>query len=359
MVNTEGGFTRHLPDGAELSIFEASAKYIAEGVPLVILAGKEYGSGSSRDWAAKGPRLLGVQAVIAESYERIHRSNLVGMGILPLQFLPGQKRRIARTNWRRSFRDHGNPGLIERFELAARSAEGVEGRQDNGVQGVRPHRHTTGNAVLVNRGILQYVLRQLLATARGGGRINTRRLRFVRPFVPETIHVKVFTAFPRAGWQAAPGFFLRSWRQLPCCSAIEILPGCPGGKGPCAWWPASPLYSDDSRWWGPDNYSKAARSTASDQPATDEDEPEAVREERMGAFRLMRSSCSRTLRSHLLLHRAPVRCPNRDRNGDSDATRQGGRLFSVFWNGKVILTRSGSIKLAGENHPVRSQCERP
>src|SRR6202166_1704051 len=85
--NLEGGFTRHLPDGAEMSIFEASEKYIAQRVPLVILAGKEYGSGSSRDWAAKGPLLLGVRAVIAESYERIHRSNLVGMGILALQFL--------------------------------------------------------------------------------------------------------------------------------------------------------------------------------------------------------------------------------------------------------------------------------
>ena len=88
--NLEGGFTRHLPDGAEMSIFEASEKYIAERVPLVILAGKEYGSGSSRDWAAKGPLLLGVRAVIAESYERIHRSNLVGMGILALQFLEGE-----------------------------------------------------------------------------------------------------------------------------------------------------------------------------------------------------------------------------------------------------------------------------
>src|SRR5581483_10337653 len=84
----EGGLTRHLPDGREMTIFDASEKYLAEGVPLIILAGKEYGSGSSRDWAAKGPRLLGVRAVIAESYERIHRSNLVGMGILPLQFLP-------------------------------------------------------------------------------------------------------------------------------------------------------------------------------------------------------------------------------------------------------------------------------
>src|SRR3989441_495299 len=88
--NLEGGFTRHLPDGAEMSIFEASEKYISEGVPLIIIAGKEYGSGSSRDWAAKGPLLLGVRAVIAESYERIHRSNLVGMGILPLQFLAGE-----------------------------------------------------------------------------------------------------------------------------------------------------------------------------------------------------------------------------------------------------------------------------
>src|SRR5580704_2664889 len=90
MVNVEGGFARHLPAGAEMSIFEASEKYIAEHIPLVILAGKEYGSGSSRDWAAKGPLLLGVRAVIAESYERIHRSNLVGMGILALQFLEGE-----------------------------------------------------------------------------------------------------------------------------------------------------------------------------------------------------------------------------------------------------------------------------
>src|SRR5205807_1171323 len=87
---TEGGITRHLPDGAEMSIFEASELYRKEGTPLLILAGKEYGSGSSRDWAGKGPALLGVKAVIAESYERIHRSNLVGMGVLPLQFLPGE-----------------------------------------------------------------------------------------------------------------------------------------------------------------------------------------------------------------------------------------------------------------------------
>jgi aconitate hydratase len=83
---TEGGVTRHLPDGEQMSIFDAAMRYEAEAVPLVIFAGAEYGSGSSRDWAAKGPALLGVRAVIARSYERIHRSNLVGMGILPLQF---------------------------------------------------------------------------------------------------------------------------------------------------------------------------------------------------------------------------------------------------------------------------------
>jgi len=87
---TEGPWTRHLPDGEEMTIFDASIRYQDEGVPLVVIAGKEYGSGSSRDWAAKGPRLLGVRAVIAESYERIHRSNLVGMGIVPLQFASGQ-----------------------------------------------------------------------------------------------------------------------------------------------------------------------------------------------------------------------------------------------------------------------------
>jgi aconitate hydratase A / 2-methylisocitrate dehydratase len=87
---TEGPFTVHLPDGEAMTIYDASLKYAAAGTPLIVLAGKEYGSGSSRDWAAKGPRLLGVRAVIAESFERIHRSNLVGMGILPLQFAAGQ-----------------------------------------------------------------------------------------------------------------------------------------------------------------------------------------------------------------------------------------------------------------------------
>src|SRR5438128_11780217 len=87
---SEGTWTAHLPDGEEMTIYEASQRYLAEGVPLVVIAGKEYGSGSSRDWAAKGPLLLGVRAAIAESYERIHRSNLLMMGILPLQFTDGE-----------------------------------------------------------------------------------------------------------------------------------------------------------------------------------------------------------------------------------------------------------------------------
>jgi len=165
MVNTEGGFTRHLPDGAEMSIFDASAKYIAEGVPLVILAGKEYGSGSSRDWAAKGPRLLGVQAVIAESYERIHRSNLVGMGILPLQFLPGQNAETLKLSGEEVFEIGGIRDLVEHFSA---------GRQIT-VKASKSGAVTTLQALLridtpqealyyANGGILQYVLRQLLAT---------------------------------------------------------------------------------------------------------------------------------------------------------------------------------------------------
>src|SRR4029079_4498801 len=89
---TEGGWTKHVPSGAQMTIYDASVRYQNDGVPLLIIAGKEYGTGSSRDWAAKGVLLLGVKVVIAESFERIHRSNLVGMGVLPLQFVEGQTR---------------------------------------------------------------------------------------------------------------------------------------------------------------------------------------------------------------------------------------------------------------------------
>jgi aconitate hydratase len=86
----EGNWTKHFPDGEQMSIYEAAMKYKSEGVPVIVIAGKEYGTGSSRDWAAKGPNMQGVKAVIAESFERIHRSNLVGMGIIPLKFMDGQ-----------------------------------------------------------------------------------------------------------------------------------------------------------------------------------------------------------------------------------------------------------------------------
>ena len=88
----EGGYTKHVPTGDELSIYDAAMRYAGEETPLVVIAGKEYGTGSSRDWAAKGTRLLGVKAVLAESFERIHRSNLIGMGVLPLQFKAGEGR---------------------------------------------------------------------------------------------------------------------------------------------------------------------------------------------------------------------------------------------------------------------------
>jgi aconitate hydratase len=90
---TEGGVTKYLPSGEVMSIFDAAMRYEKDGVPLVVIAGKEYGTGSSRDWAAKGPKLLGVRAVLAESFERIHRSNLIGMGIMPLEFKDGMTRK--------------------------------------------------------------------------------------------------------------------------------------------------------------------------------------------------------------------------------------------------------------------------
>ena len=100
LVEREGGFTKHFPDGEETTIYDAAMRYADEGVPLVVLAGKEYGSGSSRDWAAKGTKLLGVRAVIAESFERIHRSNLIGMGVVPLQFPDRRVGRLARPHRR-------------------------------------------------------------------------------------------------------------------------------------------------------------------------------------------------------------------------------------------------------------------
>jgi aconitate hydratase len=166
MVNTEGGFTRHLPDGTEMSIFDAAEKYHAEKVPLVVLAGKEYGSGSSRDWAAKGPRLLGVRAVIAESYERIHRSNLIGMGILPLQFLPGENSETLKLNGEEIFEISGIRDAVEKF-ASGRKITVRFTRAKNSASGEFQAilRIDTPQEALyyANGGILQYVLRQLLA----------------------------------------------------------------------------------------------------------------------------------------------------------------------------------------------------
>ena len=97
LAQKEGGYTRYLPSGEEMSVYDASVKYKQTQTPLIVLAGKEYGSGSSRDWAAKGAFLLGIKAILAESYERIHRSNLVGMGVLPLQYIKGDNCRKIRT----------------------------------------------------------------------------------------------------------------------------------------------------------------------------------------------------------------------------------------------------------------------
>jgi aconitate hydratase len=167
MVNTEGGFTRHLPDGAEMSIFDASEKYNSEKVPLVILAGKEYGSGSSRDWAAKGPRLLGVRAVIAESYERIHRSNLVGMGILPLQFVPGENAETLRLNGEEVFEIAGIRDVMEKFSSGRKITVRIQGGppkfQAREFQAIVRIDTPQEALYYANGGILQYVLRQLLA----------------------------------------------------------------------------------------------------------------------------------------------------------------------------------------------------
>jgi aconitate hydratase len=163
---SEGGVTKHFPSGEVMSIYDASEKYRAEGVPLIILAGNEYGSGSSRDWAAKGPALLGVRAVIAESYERIHRSNLVGMGILPLQFLAEEDAETLGLKGDEVYEIIGVPKVLEEKFASTREVK---------VRATSAQGHVTDFGALVridtpqeilyyeHGGILQYVLRQLLA----------------------------------------------------------------------------------------------------------------------------------------------------------------------------------------------------
>ena len=150
-----------------MSIFDACVKYAERGIPLVILAGKEYGSGSSRDWAAKGPKLLGIRAVIAESYERIHRSNLVGMGILPLQFLAGQECGVARPHRRGDLRHPWRPRACSTRSsptaAPSQSSPTAARRQEKAIEA--RIRIDTPQEILYYQhgGILQYVLRQLAA----------------------------------------------------------------------------------------------------------------------------------------------------------------------------------------------------
>jgi aconitate hydratase len=156
----EGGVTRYLPDGSQLSIFEAAMRYKSDGTPLIVLAGKEYGSGSSRDWAAKGPMLLGVRAVIAESLERIHRSNLIGMGILPLEYLPGTTRESLGLDGEEVYEIGGIAGGLQprcRLSVHARGAGGKVTTFE-----VLVRIDTPDEAEYFRHGgILQYVLRQL------------------------------------------------------------------------------------------------------------------------------------------------------------------------------------------------------
>ncbi len=157
---TEGGVTLHLPEGEQMSIYDAAMKYKQEDVPLIVIAGKEYGSGSSRDWAAKGPRLLGVRAVIAESYERIHRSNLIGMGILPLQFKDGEDAESLGLNgWERFAISGLGDGSAKEVTVTATAKDGKQTRFTAQVRIDTPQEVEYYR----NGGILHYVLRQLAA----------------------------------------------------------------------------------------------------------------------------------------------------------------------------------------------------
>jgi aconitate hydratase len=159
---TEGGWTKHVPSGEQMSIYDASVKYQAEGTPLLVIAGKEYGTGSSRDWAAKGTLLLGAKAVIAESFERIHRANLVGMGVLPLQFVDGQNRESLGLTGFELYSIGGVPAAVT---SAGKTLAKVTAKADDGkvtTFNVKVRVDTPVEADYYrNGGILPYVLRQL------------------------------------------------------------------------------------------------------------------------------------------------------------------------------------------------------
>lgn len=162
--------TAHLPDGEQQPIYDAAMRYASEGVPTIVIAGKEYGSGSSRDWAAKGPKLLGVRAVIAESYERIHRSNLIGMGILPLQFRAGETAESLGLTGRERYEIAGVSDLVKRGFTSG--AELTVRAEDEGSKGAKEFRalvriDTPQEArYYAHGGILPFVLRRLLGESR-------------------------------------------------------------------------------------------------------------------------------------------------------------------------------------------------
>jgi aconitate hydratase len=157
----EGGVTIHVPSGERMDIFDAAERYKAEGVPLAVVAGKEYGSGSSRDWAAKGPVLLGVRAAIAESFERIHRSNLVGMGILPLQFKPGQNAESLGLTGKERVSIQGISGKLTPRQDVTVEVERPDGTKTSFVATARLDTPVEINYYR-NGGILQTVLRKML-----------------------------------------------------------------------------------------------------------------------------------------------------------------------------------------------------
>jgi aconitate hydratase len=163
---SEGCVTRHFPSGEETSIYDAAMRYAQEGVPLLVIAGREYGTGSSRDWAAKGVLLLGVRAVIAESFERIHRSNLLGMGVLPLQFLPGTTRQTLQLDGSETFALSGQDGPLAPGQELTLIIHRVDGRVANVPVICRLN---TADEVAYYRdgGILHHVLRKLLVTKKG------------------------------------------------------------------------------------------------------------------------------------------------------------------------------------------------
>ncbi|MGN6248733.1 MAG: aconitate hydratase, partial [Ginsengibacter sp.] len=164
LLEREGGFTKYLPTGEEMTVFDAAMKYKENKIPLIVLAGKEYGSGSSRDWAAKGTFLLGIKAVIAESYERIHRSNLVGMGVLPLQYKEGDSAQSLGLTGNETYTITGIASDLtsgKEVDVIAKREDGSEinfkaiARLDSSIE-IEYYRHG---------GILQYVLRQFLEKA--------------------------------------------------------------------------------------------------------------------------------------------------------------------------------------------------